>query len=802
MTITLRPAIRSSLPIAMLALACGSTAALAQALPGPPSDDTASPPPVSTIPVQPVETETPPPAAEAVSAAEPAQLGEVVVTAQKTKQSSRKVPISLTALSGDFIRSTGAASLNEVALYVPNARVEAHSPGSPQVYLRGFGTNAFNPAFEGSVAFVQDDLFFGRPGYFTESMYDIDRVEVLRGPQGTLFGSGAEGGAVRFLTPEPSLDRATAYGRAEVSGTKGGSASGEGGIAFGAPLVQDKLGFRVSVWAQHLGGYVDRKNLNPELDGTAPVHRNANTSDAVVARAALAFRPSSDVTISPSVLFQDNAIHDIGTFWEGQESANGGRLVNGQPIAQPDHDRFVLPAIRAQVDLAGVRLIANLSYLDRIEVATTDYSTLIPAIFNPPHNNVAGDTGYVAYAQMRNVQTAWTGELRAQSIRPGAALTWTIGLFASAAQQKAYEAISDPAFGEVLGAPPEDVFGQALIDGRYSLVGAAQGLDRQAALFGEASYALTTQLKLTAGLRVARATFIGQSYATGPFVGATIISPRASTTETPVTPKVALAWQATADTLLYASASKGYRIGGTNAPLSDFCDIGAQGYSSVPSSYRSDSLWSYELGAKTRLFDRHVELAASAWHVDWSNIQQLVYVSNCGQQFVDNLGHARSNGFDLQMTLRPVKGFTIDGALGFVSATYTRTIPYLVQVGDHIDTQPWSGTVGATYETALSAALTGYARADFIWHSRSGLTPVLDPANGGYDPAALPAPATRLVNLRAGVRLARFDISAFVNNLFNARPLLTRYSEVIGNPVHRDFTFRPLSAGLTGTFRY
>ncbi|MFM9673669.1 hypothetical protein, partial [Streptomyces galilaeus] len=86
-------------------------------------------------------------------------------------------------------------------------------------------------------------------------------------------------------------------------------------------------------------------------------------------------------------------------------------------------------------------LIANLSYLDRIEVATTDYSTLIPVIFNPPHNNVAGDTGYVAYAQMRNVQTAWTGELRAQSNRPGAALTWTIGLFASAAQQKAYEAI-------------------------------------------------------------------------------------------------------------------------------------------------------------------------------------------------------------------------------------------------------------------------------------------------------------------------------------------------------------------------
>ncbi|KUR74582.1 TonB-dependent receptor [Novosphingobium sp. Fuku2-ISO-50] len=737
--------------------------------------------------------------------AEAGQPAEIVVTATRHAEPLSKIAQSVSAMNEKALDQRGIKGIADISTMTPGVTLNPNGFGSQaDISIRGISSQVGSAT---TGIYVDDTPIQTRVvGYSSTNTYpmvfDLDRVEVLRGPQGTLFGSGAEGGAIRFITPEPSLNAVSAYGRAEVSATKGGDASGEIGVALGAPIIAGKLGFRASIWTQHEGGYIDRQNMNPALNGQAPIERNANHTDSVVGRFAATWKPADNLSISPSVLVQDRKVHDISTFWEGYEGQDGGHLLNGQPLAQPDHDTFVLPAIRIQLDLPGVNLISNTSYFDRVDNAIDDYSTLIPAIFSPPNNFVAGDTGYSAYAAMRNVQTSWTEELRAQSTDRATRLSWVAGLFLSTSQQRSHEAISDPKFGEVLGGSPQDVMGQPLIDNQYSLIAQSTGQDRQAAVFGELNYHLTDKLKVTAGLRVAVATFIGEGSSTGPFAGATIIAPRTSTTETPVTPKFALAYQANPGTLLYATAAKGYRIGGSNAPLSDFCDIGAQGYSSVPLTYRSDSLWSYELGAKTKLFDRHLEIAASAYHVNWSNIQQLIYVSNCGQQFVDNLGKAKSNGFDAQITIRPFDGFTLEGAIGYTSATFTQTIPYLVQKGDHIDTQPWSGTVGATYERALSSAAQSYARVDYTYHSRSSTTPLLDTANGGYDAAAVPAPQTQLVNLRAGVRFGRADVSAFVNNLFNSRPLLTRYSEVLGNSVHRDFTFRPMTAGLTATYRY
>jgi len=730
---------------------------------------------------------------------------EIVVTATRHAEPLSKIAQSVSAMNEKALDQRGIKGIADISAMTPGVTLNPNGFGSQaDISIRGISSQVGSAT---TGIYVDDTPIQTRVvGYSSTNTYplvfDLDRVEVLRGPQGTLFGSGAEGGAIRFITPEPSLNTASAYGRAELSATKGGDPSGEIGVAFGAPIIAGKLGFRASIWTQHEGGYIDRQDMNPEFNGQAPIERNANHTDSVVGRLAVAWKPADNLSITPSILVQDRKIHDISTFWEGYEAQDGGHLLNGQPLAQPDHDTFVLPAIRIQLDLPGVNLISNTSYFDRVDNAIDDYSTLVPAIFTPPYNFVAGDTGYSAYAAMRNVQTSWTEELRVQSAEHNARLSWVVGLFLSSSQQRSYEAISDPKFGEVLGGSPEAIMGLPLIDNQYSLIAQSTGEDRQAALFGELNYHLTEKLKVTAGLRVAAATFVGQGSATGPFLGATIIAPRTSTTETPVTPKFAVSYQADPNTMVYATAAKGYRIGGANAPLSDFCDIGAQGYSSVPLTFRSDSLWSYEVGAKSKLFDRHLEIAASAYHVNWNNIQQLVYVSNCGQQFVDNIGRAKSNGFDAQIAIRPFDGFTIDGAIGYTSATFAQTIPTLVQKGDHIDTQPWSGTIGVSYEHALSTATQAYARVDYTYHSQSALTPVLDKANGGYDPGAVPAPETQLVNLRAGVRFGRADLSAFVNNLFNSRPLLTRYSEVIGNPVHRDFTFRPMTAGLTATYRY
>lgn len=199
----------------------------------------------------------------------------------------------------------------------------------------------------------------------------------------------------------------------------------------------------------------------------------------------------------------------------------------------------------------------------------------------------------------------------------------------------------------------------------------------------------------------------------------------------------------------------------------------------------------------------------SAYHINWSNIQQLVYVSNCGQQFVDNLGAATSNGFDVQISGQPVQGLMLNATVAYTDATFSQTVnknpgnaKNVVTEGDHLDTQPWGLTLGATYTTKVIGEHDGYVHTDFAYHSGSDITPILDPANGGYDPSALPTPPTNSLNVRGGVRWGGYDISLFANNVLNAHPNLTRYSEVLGNPIHRDFTFRPLTVGVTAAYRY
>jgi iron complex outermembrane recepter protein len=737
-------------------------------------------------------------------------MGEIVVTATRQAQLLSRVPQSVTALNEKALDARGVKGIADITRMTPGIELNPNGFGTQaDISIRGISSQV-GAATTG--IYIDDTPIQTRVvGYSATNTYpqvfDLDRVEVLRGPQGTLFGSGSEGGTIRFITPQPSLTRYSLYARTEVAGTDGGSASYEGGVAVGGPIKRDVLGFRLSVWDRHDGGYVDRKNLNPELNGSAPVEKNANYSDTQVARLALAFSPIAHLTITPSIFYQDRRLHDIGTYWEGASAPDAGKFVNGQPLAQPDHDRFILPALNVQYEFPGMTLISNTSLYQRTDRAIDDYSTLVPAVFAGNSNYIPGDTGYSSYARMVNKQSTWAEELRLQSSSSASRLTWVTGLFVSQTIQKAYEAIVDPQFGAVTeyayGRTPEQALGLPLIDGKYSLIAAGRGVDQQTALFGEVNYNVTEQLKATVGLRVARASFEGSGYGTGPFIGDTLVQPKSKTTETPVTPKFGLSYQADGDNLFYATAAKGYRIGGSNSPVSTWCDLAAQGYSAVPNTYQSDSVWSYELGSKNKLFDRALEVDASVYHIHWSNIQQVIYLSNCGQQFVDNVGAATSNGFDIQLAAHPMHGLTVEGSVGYTDATYSKTIPHLVQKGDHIDTQPWSATLGVTYETKILGDYDGFVRADYQYHSASaGLSPVRDPANGGYDPGALPTPSTNYLTLRGGLRWSGYDVSLFVDNVTNAHPNLTRYSEVVGNSIHRDFTFRPLTVGLTAAYRY
>src|SRR3546814_11281 len=175
------------------------------------AQDAATADAAAPLPTIPVGSDQPPPVPATATGDDQQGLAEIIVTAQKREQSLHDVPISVTAVGSEQLRDINASDLTDVALYVPNARVDTADQGSPQVFIRGFGTNTFNPSFESSVGFVEDEIFYGRGAYFTEATFDVDRVEILRGPQGTLFGKNTVAGLYNVITAGP-----TQIGRAHV----------------------------------------------------------------------------------------------------------------------------------------------------------------------------------------------------------------------------------------------------------------------------------------------------------------------------------------------------------------------------------------------------------------------------------------------------------------------------------------------------------------------------------------------------------------------------------------------------------
>ena len=725
--------------------------------------------------------------------------GEIVVTATRRSEALSKVPESITAFSQASLDVRGIKDIADVVRQTPGIQFDPNGFGNQtNIAIRGVSSTV-GAATTG--IYIDDTPIQSRSvGYSTTNtfpaVFDLSRVEVLRGPQGTLFGAGSEGGTVRFITTQPSLDAIHVYARAEASATQGGAASGELGVSITGPLIPGKLGFSASLWDRHDGGWVDRVDANPALTNQ-PLQKNVNYSDTQVGRVALKWVPTDGLTITPSLFYQRKIINDSSNYWESLSSPSHDRFVSGQPNAAPDRDRFLLPALNIAYDFAGVQLINNTSYYIRDQSAGIDYSTLWPAVFD---GTQYGPAGYNALAHMANNQRTFTEEVRLQSSNPNARLSWVLGAFYSKSVQHFSEAVADPDFAALFGGvPPQFIFGVPLVDGLYSLQGYGRGADEQIAGFGEATFALTPELKATAGLRVTHTRFEGNSLFQGPVSGYQLQTPQ-SVSETPVTPKFALNWQSTPSLLLYASASKGYRIGGTNAPVPlSVCgaDLTGYGFSNVPATYKSDSLWSYEAGAKGHVGSA-LTVSASAFRVDWNNIQQDVYLQHCGAQFTANLGKARSEGFDLSATLRPARGLSIDGTVSYTDAHFTQNVGggALATSADHLETHPWTATIGGDYTVPVGAG-SAYLRGDYQYKSTGPETTVTDPATNSYDPGAIRTQALHYASARIGWRHDVLDLSLFVDNLGNTHPILSRSINVVGVGSYQDISLRPRTFGMT-----
>src|ERR1700716_3299144 len=290
-------------------------------------------------------------------------LTEIVVTATRHEESLSKVPISVTAMTQEALDIRGVKDFQDVARFTPGVNID--NSGTNNISIRGIASTGG----AGTTGIYLDDtpiqmraLAFN-PDEALPKSFDVERIEGLRGPQGTLFGAGSEAGPVRYITTQPSLTKSSIYAREEASYTQGGTPSYEAGLAGGTPLIDGTLGVRASVWYRRDGGYIDR--INPVTLATE--EKNANYDQTMLVRLAAVWAPTDNLTVTPSYYYQDRYRNDVENYWPLYSNPGSDRFVSANPTRRSAPDRFYLPALKIDADLGATRLISNTSYYHRKE---------------------------------------------------------------------------------------------------------------------------------------------------------------------------------------------------------------------------------------------------------------------------------------------------------------------------------------------------------------------------------------------------------------------------------------------------
>ena len=820
-----------------------ASAALAQTAPEQPAP-AATPQPA-------VEQPTPPPAEQqpVATVSGGGQVEEVVVTATRRSELLSKVPQSISAFTTEKMDQLNAKSIADLVAFTPGVSFDE---STKSVSIRGVNSDAGDAT---TGVYIDDTpiqirtLGFGSDNTLP-AVFDLDRVEVLRGPQGTLFGAGSEGGTVRYITPQPSLTDYSVYAKSEISGTEDGAPSYEGGAAVGGPIVDDKLGFRISAWGRHDGGWIDKVDY---ADPNHVLQSDTNSVDTYVVRGALAWRPTAALTLTPSVYYQNRDQNNIDDYWVGISDPDNGDYRTGTPEDMGDKDHFTLAALKGDYDFGGMELITNTSYFDRNELVQ-DYSatlydlsyfqgiiahrwnpdyghrctgglcrfyrhdfnqngTKVPPLLTrtgidlPGYDGVAPFGHYEAVNNVTNTQSNFTQEARLQSTDEDAKFTWIVGVFYSNQSQLSVEEINDPQLPELTeylwGLDMITAWGEDLLPNGDDYINHTRGHEHQLAGFANATYAITPALKVQAGARIAQTHFDFSNFSDGAQNFGPLTGPPGKKDETPFTPMGNITWNVNDDDMVYFTAAKGYRIGGANPlfPVSACTEITEE-----PSSFDSDSVWSYELGTKDKLFGGRLQTSASVYYLEWSNIQQTVALPSCGFRYTTNQGAAESRGFDLQAEWLLTDELDIDASLGYTDAYYTSTSSsaglVLANVGDKLPGSPWSASLGAQY-TRTVWGKDAFLRLEYEFSGgETGLTPDRDPGTTLFDRGLEPEPATNMFTLRAGATVRSVNFVVFMDNIFNANPVLDLNHQDNRTKLFEATTFRPRTFGLTATYRY
>ena len=711
-------------------------------------------------------------------------LEEVIVTARKREEEQSKVPINMVVWSQEDLQALDVKGMDEIAYMTPSVQLDVWGdlggPAATTLTIRGVSNR--NTSITG--LYVDDTPIPPVRGwsYFRSFpfAFDLDRVEILRGPQLQLFGEGNQGGAVRYIFNQPSLSTFTIRAATEFAVPAYGNASYEAGAAIGGPMIPDVLGFRVSAWRRSDGGFVDR--VDPFTGAT--VDHNANHLLSTSVRGALTFAPSDSVRITPTLTYTSYDLHDTAFFFTELSDINAGQLRNGMLLQQPADDTFYLGALKVTASLGAVDLSAVSSYFSRTAAILIDLTNSFN--WNSPLGPGMPAHYSDAIGQQRDLrQTTFMQELRLASTDPGASLTWDAGVFYSTEHFRDGEHLT-AAHGlpDVLPAPVD-------------LQNAAVSDQTRLAAFGEISFRMTKRLTVNAALHSEHTQYDG----------VTEFPPmlRSAGADSTLLPKVSFSYQANESELFYLTAAKGYGLGGLYWLFVECMEAQAV----VP----TDTLWSYEAGTKSRLLDGRVQLDTGIFHTTWNNGPGYpVFPGNpCNTVYLGTPGAAASNGFDITSQALLGQHLKVSLALAYADAHYTRTFTengtVTVREGEAVGAlphvvSPWNVAATLVYAVPLAnGTTTADLTAQDIFRSRNpGPFAYDNPASVYYAPGSAPDPSTNLLNLRAGLRWAHSDLALFVNNALDARPTIQSTSG--GFPVFFATTLRPRTIGLSAALRF
>lgn len=666
---------------------------------------------------------------------------EIVVTASRREERLIDLPLSIQAVSGDELAKTGAVNFADYARTVAGVSFLDNGPGRAQIFVRGVSTGGdVDTGKESTVGVYIDETPVTEGSSQPDlKLYDIDRVEVLRGPQGTLYGSGSLGGTVRILTNQPGFDEAAGYLQLTGSATRYGGENGSANGWINVPL-GDTVAIRAVGYALHNSGFLDN-GFSGEKD--------INDEKTFGGRLALRVRPSDNLDIVLTGYYQNTKVGANNRVTDRYPA-----LIINQSVPEPFEDRYGIVNLKIDLDLGFATLTSSTSYFDRRRYFENDIDYFLGSLGAPS-----------GFSPLTYDVTSKTQELRLASTGAGP-LRWLVGGFYLDRDEQFNQTINFRALP-----PPANRGDNVFFEDTRTTT-------EQYAAFGELSYEILPALTATAGIRLSKANRSADQVNDGLFLGG-FSRAEGDFSESSTTPKFNLSYKPSDDSLLYVQAAKGFRTGGINPglpPCGPTCTV------DVGTSFGSDSLWNYEAGAKVQLFDKALALTASAFLIDWKNIQLNVNRGDGFNGFL-NAGDARSKGFEFEANGRIGDHLRFGGQVTYTDATLRSVRPgvTVASPGTRLpEIARWTASGNAEWGTAVGVDGYAYVRGDVQY---------VGPRPSELGPTSLPVADYTLVNLRVGLNMGPYQFSLFANNLTDERAQLsrTRLSGVLsGAPVVLD----------------